>query len=56
MDDKRFAVLLTDAQEVKILECDPQKEMFDIARDTIGCEWTEGRPVSSLRLRRLFRC
>lgn len=41
MEDKRFAVLLTDAQEVKILECDPQKEMFDIARDAIGCEWIE---------------
>ena len=41
MDDKRFAVLLTDAQEVKILECDPQKEMFDIAREAIGCEWIE---------------
>lgn len=41
MDDKRFAILLTDAQEVKILECDPQKEMFDIAREAIGCEWIE---------------
>lgn len=41
MDEKKFAVMLTDAQEVKILECDPQKEMFDIARDAIGCEWIE---------------
>lgn len=41
MDDKRLAVLLTDAQEVNILECDPQKEMFDIAREAIGCEWIE---------------
>ena len=40
-DEKKFAVLLTDEQEVKILECDPQEEMFSIARGTLGCEWIE---------------
>ena len=41
MDEKKYAVLLTDAQEVKILECDPQEELFNIARDCIGCDWIE---------------
>ena len=41
MDEKRFAVLLTDTQDVKIVECDPQEEMFDIARGIIGCDWIE---------------
>ena len=41
MDEKKYAVLLTDTQEVKIVECDPQEEMFDIARGIIGCDWIE---------------
>lgn len=41
MDEKKYAVLLTDGQEVKILECDPQEELFNIARDSIGCDWIE---------------
>lgn len=41
MDEKKFAVMLTDTQEIKTLECDPQKELFEIARGTIGCEWIE---------------
>ena len=41
MDEKKFAVLLTDTQDVKIVECDPQEEMFDIARGIIGCDWIE---------------
>ena len=41
MDENKFAVLLTDTQEVKILECDPQEEMFEIARGAIGCDWIE---------------
>ena len=41
MDEKKFAVLLTDTQEVKVLECDPQEEMLSIARDCIGCDWIE---------------
>ena len=41
MDEKKFAVLLTDTQDVKIIECDPQEEMFDIARGIIGCDWIE---------------
>ena len=41
MDEKKYAVLLTDMQEVKILECDPQEEMFGIARGTLGCDWIE---------------
>ena len=41
MDEKKFAVMLTDTQGIKILECDPQEELFEIARGTIGCEWIE---------------
>lgn len=41
MDEKRFAVLLTDAQEVLLMACNPQKELFDIARQAIGCDWVE---------------
>ena len=41
MDEKRFAVLLTDAQEVLLMACNPQKELFDIARQAIGCDWIE---------------
>lgn len=40
-NEKQYAVLLTDEQEVKILECDPQEEMFSIARATLGCDWIE---------------
>ena len=40
-DERKFAVLLTDTQEIKIVECDPQEEMFGIARGLIGCEWIE---------------
>ena len=41
MDEKRFAVLLTDAQEVLLMACNPQKELFGIARQAIGCDWVE---------------
>ena len=37
MDEKKYAVQLTDAQEVKLLECDSAKEIFDIGREAIGC-------------------
>ena len=40
-DERKYAVLLTDTQEIKIVECDPQEEMFGIARGLIGCEWIE---------------
>ena len=40
-NEKKYAVLLTDTQEVKILECDPQEELFSIARGVIGCDWIE---------------
>lgn len=41
MNDRKYAVLLTDVQEIKIIECNPDKEIFDIARSAIGCEWIE---------------
>jgi len=41
MDEKKYAVQLTDSQEVKLLECDSAKEIFDIGREAIGCEWIE---------------
>lgn len=28
MDEKKFAVMLTDTQEIKTLECDPQEELL----------------------------
>lgn len=40
-DERKYAVLLTDTQEIKIVECDPQEELFGIARGLIGCEWIE---------------
>ena len=40
-EEKKYAVLLTDAQEIKMLECDPQEELLEIARGTIGCDWIE---------------
>ena len=40
-EENKYAVLLTDAQEIKMLECDPQEELFEIARGTIGCDWIE---------------
>ena len=41
MDEKKYAVMMTDTQEIKIMECDPQEEIFEIARGTIGCDWIE---------------
>lgn len=41
MYEKRYAVLLTDAQEVLLMACNPQQELFDIARQAIGCDWIE---------------
>lgn len=41
MEEKRFAVLLTDTQDIQIMICDPQRDMFDTARQAIGCDWIE---------------
>lgn len=41
MDEKKFTVLMTDSQEVKMLECDPHEEIFEMARGAIGCDWIE---------------
>lgn len=41
MEEKRFAVLLTDTQAIQIINCDPQRDMFDTARQAIGCDWIE---------------
>ena len=40
-DEKKFAVMLTDTQEVYVLTCDPSKGLFDTGRKAIGCEWIE---------------
>ena len=37
--DKSCAVLLTDAQEIKVIRCEPDTNTFDTARNAIGCEW-----------------
>ena len=39
--DNVYGVLLTDAQEVKIVQIRPQEEIFDCGRRAIGCEWIE---------------
>lgn len=41
MDVARFTVLLTDTQDIKVLEHSPTEEIFDAARDAIGCDWIE---------------
>ena len=48
MDEKRYAVLLTETQDVKVLECDPAKNIFDIGRSAIGCDWIELVTANSL--------
>ena len=41
MDEKQYAVLLTETQGVKIMVRNPGKDMFDIGREAIGCDWIE---------------
>ena len=41
MNEKQYAVLLTETQDVRIIACNPEREMFDIAREAIGCDWIE---------------
>ena len=40
-NDKTYGVLLTDAQEIKLIQIKPNEEIFDCGRRTIGCEWIE---------------
>lgn len=41
MDEKRYAVLLTETQDVRVIACNPDKGIFDIGRKAIGCKWIE---------------
>ena len=41
MDEKQYAVLLTETQDVKVMVCNPDKDIFDIGREAIGCDWIE---------------
>ena len=41
MDEKQYAVLLTETQDVRVMACNPDKDMFDIGREAIGCDWIE---------------
>ena len=41
INGKTFGVLLTDAQEIKLVQIKPDEEIFDCGRRTIGCEWIE---------------
>ena len=41
MEEKQYAVLLTETQDVKVMACNPDKDMFDIGREAIGCDWIE---------------
>ena len=40
-EEKRYAVLLTDHHEVKVIEQQPGEEVFDCGRRAIGCDWIE---------------
>lgn len=40
-NDKTYGVLLTDAQEIKLIQIKPNEGIFDCGRRTIGCEWIE---------------
>ena len=39
--DKNCAVLLTDAQEIKVIRCESDTDTFDAARKALGCDWIE---------------
>lgn len=39
MSNNAYTVVLTDSQEVKTVQCDPDRAIFDTARDIIGCDW-----------------
>lgn len=41
MDEKQYVVLLTETQDVKVMVCNPDKDIFDIGREAIGCDWIE---------------
>ena len=41
MDEKPYAVLLTETQDVKVIACNPDKDIFDIGKEAIGCDWIE---------------
>ena len=41
MDEKQYAVLLTETQDVKVMVCNSGKDMFDIGREAIDCDWIE---------------
>lgn len=41
MSNNAYTVVLTDSQEVKTVQCDPDREIFDTARNIIGCDWIE---------------
>lgn len=41
MDEKQYAVLLTETQDVKVIACNPDKDIFDIGREAIDCDWIE---------------
>ena len=48
MDEKQYAVLLTETQDVKVIACNPDKDIFDIGREAIGCDWIELVEAESL--------
>ncbi len=48
MNEKMFAVQVTDTQEVKLLPCDPEKDLCDIGCEAIGCDWIEMVELNSL--------
>lgn len=48
MEEKQYAVLLTETQDVKVMACNPDKDIFDIGREAIGCDWIELAEVEPL--------
>lgn len=41
MNEKNYAVVLTDGQDVRLLRCNTGDDTFEVARNAIGCEWIE---------------
>lgn len=41
MDDKKCVVKITDDQDISVLEYNTQRDLFDIAKDAIDCDWID---------------
>ena len=53
MEDKMYGVLLTDSQEIKVVQGVFAEDPFDLGRKAIGCDWIELVEPQSLADRNL---